>query len=145
MDNISEWSKTCLNKSRFTSAELADKKIAGIKIESGSVLYRYYCPHCFGWHLTRKPSSNIIIENKLAEATQRITTLEAELEQLRENNKELQKTNKLTDTEKKGFKKDAYNRQLISENDKLKNKLRKVEADYQSVFNQLVKIQIQQK
>jgi hypothetical protein len=49
MEKVNEWVRTCLHKSRL-SESIADKIIAKAKDK----LYKYYCPHCFGWHLTKK-------------------------------------------------------------------------------------------
>jgi hypothetical protein len=52
MEKISEWVKTCLHKTRL-SAGNADKIIERAK-KDGVILYKYYCPHCFGYHLTKR-------------------------------------------------------------------------------------------
>ena len=51
MNMIDEWVKTCLHKNKYTEEEadwIIKKKKKDIR------LYKYYCPHCFGWHLTKK-------------------------------------------------------------------------------------------
>jgi len=52
MNNIDTWVKSCLHKSRLSEA-IADSIIIRAKKE-GTILYKYYCPYCFGWHLTKK-------------------------------------------------------------------------------------------
>lgn len=51
--SIEEWTKTCLRKKRL-SCDYADKVIERAKTE-GKNLYKYYCPHCFHYHITSKP------------------------------------------------------------------------------------------
>ena len=54
MEKIAEWVKTCLHKARFHSEYKADRRIDEIKKKDNVTLYKYYCPHCSGWHLTKK-------------------------------------------------------------------------------------------
>lgn len=60
MENIAEWVKTCLHKSRLSEGR------ANVIIEEAKkdhkILFKYYCPHCFGWHLTKKPRENEIFK-----------------------------------------------------------------------------------
>lgn len=56
MTNIDEWLKTCLHKKKYSEAT-ADELIGRIKKERGVILRKYSCPHCFGWHLTKKAKS----------------------------------------------------------------------------------------
>jgi len=53
MEKFKEWEKTCLNKSRMSEG-YADALIKKVKTEKGITLRKYFCPHCFGWHVTRK-------------------------------------------------------------------------------------------
>jgi len=53
MEKVAEWVKTCLNKSRLSEGR-ANCIIEEAKKDK-KTLYKYYCPHCFGWHLTKKP------------------------------------------------------------------------------------------
>lgn len=52
MEKILEWTKTCLHKSRL-SEYIADNIIEEAK-KNKKTLYKYNCPHCFGWHLTKR-------------------------------------------------------------------------------------------
>lgn len=61
--NPEKFHKMCLRKKRLSEA-IADKIIKKAKSE-GSNLYKYYCPYCFCWHLTKKPNNNIIQENRI--------------------------------------------------------------------------------
>jgi len=51
MNAIDEWVKTCLRKKKLTE-RYADEVIERAK---PAKLYKYYCPHCFAWHITKKP------------------------------------------------------------------------------------------
>lgn len=53
MEKISEWVRTCLHKSRLSSYR-ADLIIKEAK-KDDKILFKYYCPHCAGYHLTKKP------------------------------------------------------------------------------------------
>jgi hypothetical protein len=53
MKRVDEWVKSCLHKTRLSEGH-ADEIIARVAKEENLTLYKYYCPHCFGWHLTRK-------------------------------------------------------------------------------------------
>jgi hypothetical protein len=53
MEKIGEWVRTCLHKCRL-SEDRANFIIEEAKKDK-KILYKYYCPHCFGWHLTKKP------------------------------------------------------------------------------------------
>ena len=48
---IKSWQRMCLGKVRM-SEEHADKVIVRAKQETNTVLRKYSCPHCFGWHVT---------------------------------------------------------------------------------------------
>ena len=52
MNKIDTWLKSCLHKKRLSEG-YADKIIQKAE-KDGIVLHKYYCPHCFGWHLTKK-------------------------------------------------------------------------------------------
>ena len=150
MNDTAEWAKTCLQKSRFSNEQFADSKIAKIKEESGNVLYKYFCPHCFGWHLTKKPRIETIYGNKLAEAMKiiesfKITIIEKEdtIRQLREQNDKLQKLDKFTDKEKKAYKKDKFHTELLFDNERLQSKLRGLKKDYEKIFNRLMMAHIE--
>lgn len=52
MEKITEWVKTCLHKSRMAGGH-ADQVIKRAK-DDGIILYKYFCPHCQGWHVTKK-------------------------------------------------------------------------------------------
>jgi len=52
MKKIDEWVKTCLHKKKLKES-WADNIIKRA-LKDNKVLYKYYCPHCFGWHLTSK-------------------------------------------------------------------------------------------
>lgn len=49
MTETERWNKTCLKKAKLTE-KTANKIISMSKVK----LYKYRCPYCFGWHLTRK-------------------------------------------------------------------------------------------
>ena len=53
MEKTAEWVKTCLHKARLSEGK-ANVIINKAK-EDKNILFKYYCPHCFGWHLTKKP------------------------------------------------------------------------------------------
>lgn len=53
MEKFDEWVRTCLHKSRLSEYK-ANRIIKEAK-EEKVILYKYYCPHCFGFHLTKKP------------------------------------------------------------------------------------------
>lgn len=57
MDKFLEWEKTCLRKVKMTD-EHADLVITGAK---PGTLRKYYCPHCFGWHVTSKVLQNKVV------------------------------------------------------------------------------------
>lgn len=53
---------TCDKKTPYVSALLADNEIdrqKGSK-NTGRQLYKYVCPHCSYWHLTRKQGSDVV-------------------------------------------------------------------------------------
>lgn len=52
MDKFHEWAKTCLNKKRM-SEHLAELVIYRAR-QQGTELYKYICPHCNGWHVTKQ-------------------------------------------------------------------------------------------
>ncbi len=49
MEKTTEWTKTCLRKKRLKES-WADDIIKKATIQ----LRKYYCLHCFGWHITKK-------------------------------------------------------------------------------------------
>ena len=51
MEKTTEWVRTCLHKARLSEGK------ANVIINRAKEinLFKYYCPHCFGWHLTKKP------------------------------------------------------------------------------------------
>ena len=49
MEKIDEWVKTCLRKKKLKES-WADSIIS----KSSIPLRKYYCPHCFSWHITKK-------------------------------------------------------------------------------------------
>ncbi len=49
---IYKWTKDCLNKKRLRS-DWADDVIKRAA-ETGTTLFKYYCPHCTKYHVTRK-------------------------------------------------------------------------------------------
>jgi len=49
MDKFKEWAKTCLSKKKISDA--AARKI---QKKSKTKLRYYFCPHCGGFHLTKK-------------------------------------------------------------------------------------------
>ena len=53
MEKVAEWVKTCLHKTKMSEGH-ADTIITKAKAEGKVVLYKYPCPHCFGWHVTKK-------------------------------------------------------------------------------------------
>ena len=53
MEKTTEWVRTCLHKARLSDTR-ADKIIEEAKKDKKH-LYKYSCPHCFGWHLTKRP------------------------------------------------------------------------------------------
>jgi len=48
------WAGECLRKAKFKNKDKAQKSIDRIKEKSGNVLFSYMCPHCLGYHLTKK-------------------------------------------------------------------------------------------
>ncbi len=50
--HINKWVGECLRKTKLLE-DYADKIIKQAKSE-GTVLYKYSCPHCFNWHVTKK-------------------------------------------------------------------------------------------
>lgn len=54
MKKIDEWLKTCLKKKKLKE-EWADSIIEKADIK----LRKYYCPHCFAWHVTSKTNNKI--------------------------------------------------------------------------------------
>lgn len=52
---ISKLYGQCMRKKRLTE-EIANKIVKRAKKE-GMKLYSYVCPHCQGYHLTRKPQT----------------------------------------------------------------------------------------
>jgi hypothetical protein len=62
MDQITEWVKTCLHKTKLSNGR-ADQIISKAAKGEGkdgrrTILYKYFCPHCSHWHVTRKPNGN---------------------------------------------------------------------------------------
>ena len=53
MEKFQEWARTCLHKARLSDYR-ADQIIEEAKKDKKE-LFKYYCPHCFGYHLTKKP------------------------------------------------------------------------------------------
>lgn len=53
LGSTEEWIKTCLHKKRLSNS-VADKIIEKAK-QDNKELFKYYCPHCYGYHLTKKP------------------------------------------------------------------------------------------
>ena len=51
MSTVKTWVGECLRKKRLSSG-VADKVIERAKKE-GTELYKYHCPHCDGWHITK--------------------------------------------------------------------------------------------
>lgn len=49
MKKHDEWVKTCLRKKKI-SEKRADYVIKIAEIP----LRKYYCPHCFNWHITKR-------------------------------------------------------------------------------------------
>ena len=49
--SITKWVGECLRKKRLND-NIADEVIARAKKE-GTALYKYHCPHCDGWHITK--------------------------------------------------------------------------------------------
>ena len=49
MEKFNEWTKTCLRKKRLKEGWADD-----IIKRSKTPLTKYYCNHCFGWHVTSK-------------------------------------------------------------------------------------------
>jgi hypothetical protein len=49
MERIKEWVSMCLRKKRLRE-EWADAIIKRADIP----LRKYYCPHCFAWHITKQ-------------------------------------------------------------------------------------------
>jgi hypothetical protein len=148
MNEVQEWAKTCLNKSKFTESS-ADLKLGQLKLK-GVILNKYYCPHCCGWHLTKKPRIETIYGQKLADAMKEIESLKIRLiekddvlRQLREQNDKLQKLDKLTDKEKKAYKKDKFHNELLFDNERLQSKIRGLKKDYEKIFNRLMQSHIE--
>ena len=53
MEKMTEWLRTCLHKCRLS--EFKANRIINEAKKDDKTLYKYYCPHCFGYHLTKKP------------------------------------------------------------------------------------------
>ena len=49
MNKIDEWAKTCLKKKK-----LKEQWADSIILKADKPLRKYYCPHCFSWHITSK-------------------------------------------------------------------------------------------
>lgn len=52
MDKIDEWVKTCLHKKKLR--EKWSNDIIKRAESEGNYLRKYYCFHCFHWHVTSK-------------------------------------------------------------------------------------------
>jgi len=50
-ERIKSWHRMCLGKVRMSEGH-ADKLVTRVKMNDGVELRKYYCPHCFGWHVT---------------------------------------------------------------------------------------------
>lgn len=54
-NEIREWIRTCLSKVRFSNENRAGRCIDRIKTKrKAPPLGTYLCPHCGGWHLTKR-------------------------------------------------------------------------------------------
>lgn len=51
MANIRRWVGECLRKKKMRESH-ANKVIERAKAE-GTELRKYFCPHCYSWHVTR--------------------------------------------------------------------------------------------
>lgn len=50
---VNAWLGQCARKKKLKPA-WADQIIAEAA-KTGATLYKYSCPHCFGWHVTKMP------------------------------------------------------------------------------------------
>lgn len=55
-NNIKDWVRSCLQKKKLSEG-CADIIIEKANKENKK-LYKYYCKHCFGWHLTKQQTYN---------------------------------------------------------------------------------------
>ena len=56
MNDIERMRKMCLGKSRYKREASVDRAVEKRKPFEPTIR-KYYCPLCFGWHLTKKPAS----------------------------------------------------------------------------------------
>lgn len=57
--NAEKWVRMCLRKKKLSQGT------ADIIIEKATIpLKKYYCPHCFNWHLTKDKNQKNIIKNE---------------------------------------------------------------------------------
>ena len=53
-NTITRWRSECLKKCRYDKRSLAYEVKARAEAERYRPLRVYWCPHCFGWHLTKR-------------------------------------------------------------------------------------------
>ncbi len=51
---LHEWARSCLSKVRYRSHDIASKRARMIAHKRRTKLYVYCCPHCCGFHLTKR-------------------------------------------------------------------------------------------
>ena len=52
MDKYKKWERTCLRKTKLEEGWADD--IVKRAEKEGNYLRKYYCPHCFWFHVTKK-------------------------------------------------------------------------------------------
>jgi len=135
MQSTDEWIKTCIKKKRYSTEDFADTVIKKVLQERGTQLHRYYCPHCFGWHLTKKIRVEILYEEKLSRVMSETNALkeellkkESEIKSLKDKLSKNGTTDKIDKDELKRLRAISYNKQLLDDNLKLRqanNRLKK--------------------
>jgi hypothetical protein len=66
-DNLPAMNQTCATngKVRFPTRLHAEVRILSVEKESGVPFYSYECPYCCGWHMTKSPNFQAILEHNL--------------------------------------------------------------------------------
>jgi len=138
MTTTDAWIKGCIKKKRYPTENFADTVIKKVLSERGTQLYKYFCPHCSGWHLTKTVRAETVYSEKISLLQEELKKKEEEISKLKVKLVEAETTGTIGKEELKQLRAVWYNKQLLDANQSLRainNNLRK---DNRELINKLV-------
>lgn len=142
MTTTDEWIKTCINKKRYPSENFADNVIKKVLADRGTTLYKYFCPHCSAWHLTKTPRIEIMYSEKISLLQAEITSKDEEIDKLNRKLKEVDSAGTIDKAELKRLRAISYNKQLLQANESLRARNNNLKKDNGELISKLAQLQV---